>query len=211
MKVIKVKLSKLGMKRIIETKTNIDYIDKKFQECLWKYAIYSKNINRCFVSCPFCNGNNSFRKMSNFKGSKTCKLIYSYEGAMIKVGNAIMFIVSEDGKLIYEVPDLYLHFFIEHNMVPNKKFKNAVIYGLKPETEQYYECIKKFLFNKNKEKRIIENKKCSFCGELFQGQIAYKVDPDYKNVITSYESYSQTFLSNKLECKYICYRCGHYT
>ena len=104
--------------------------------------------------CPFCNENHSFHKIHNFedcKKSKLRKLRYNYKDTTVKVGNAIMYIVSENKKTIYEVPDLFYHFFAEHNMVPREFFRKAVIYGVKPGTNQYYEYIKvQFLNNAEK-------------------------------------------------------------
>lgn len=146
MKYVKVKLSALGMWRII-AKKNGDREDEDFLKCLWNYVIYGKNVNRLFVSCPFCNDNHSFGKIYNIKNVNKCKLVYTYQDFRIKVGNSIMYIVSEDKKVCYEVPDLYFHFFAEHNMVPRESFRKAVIYGVKPGTSQYYECIKEKLLN----------------------------------------------------------------
>ena len=157
MKYVKVKLSALGMRKII-AKKNSDRVDEAFLECLWNYVIVSKNVNRTFISCPFCNENHSFRKIYDFENSNKCKLIYSYQDVRIKVGNSIMFIVSEDGKVVYEVPDLFFHFFAEHNMVPKEFFRKAVIYGVKPGTSQYYECIKEKFLN-DAERKFVQEKK----------------------------------------------------
>ncbi len=140
MKYVKVKLSSLGLRKII-AKKNGDKADEAFLECLWNYVVFSKRVNRTFVSCPFCNENHSFHKIYNFKDSKKCKLIYSNKDDTVKVGNSIIYIISEDGKVLYEVPDLFFHFFAEHNMIPRESFRKTVIYGVKPGTSKYYECI----------------------------------------------------------------------
>ncbi|MBD5088424.1 MAG: hypothetical protein HDT30_06365 [Clostridiales bacterium] len=149
MKYVKIKLSALGMRKIV-AKKNSDRVDKAFLECLCNYVIFSKNVNRTFISCPFCNENHSFRKIYNVEDcneGKLCKLIYSYKETRVKVGNSIMYIVSEDGKVLYEVPDLFFHFFAEHNMIPREFFRKAVIYGVKPGTSQYCEYIKEEFLN----------------------------------------------------------------
>lgn len=85
-----------------------------------------------FISCPFCNENHSFKRIYDIENVNKCKLVYHYQDLRIKVGNSVMYIVSEDKKVCYEVPDLYFHFFVEHNMVPRESFRKAVIYGVKP-------------------------------------------------------------------------------
>lgn len=153
MKHVKIRISSLGVQKIIEKK-NSQMADREFLECLWNYVIFSKNVNRTFISCPFCNENHSFHKIYNFKNSKECKLIYSYNGTTVKVGNSIMYIVSEDMKVLYEVPDLYFHFFAEHNMIPREFFRKAVIYGVKPGTKQYYESTKEIFLKLNNMCRV---------------------------------------------------------
>ena len=137
MKCIKVKLSWMGVKKIVSLRGSS--ADKIFLDSLWKYAIYAQNVNRIFVSCPYCNKNHSFKKMYNYKDSQYCKLEYSNKDVTIKLGNAMMYIFREDGKVLYEVPDLFYHFFAEHNMIPKESFREAVLKGVKPGTRRYHE------------------------------------------------------------------------
>ena len=215
MKVIKVGLSAFETRKIIK-KCSSKELDKRFIDCLWEYVIFNKNINRSFVTCPFCNENHSFHKMYNLKNSKECKLIYNYKGAEVKVGNSMMFIVSGDGKMMYEIPDLYFHFFYEHNLVPKDTFKNIVIHGIKPGTDEYFEKIKKYFLNRKERELIKKNKlivkgiNCSICEREIQGEIAYRVTEKCNEKISSYICYPNIDSTEEIKYKYICYMCGHY-
>ena len=140
MKFIKVKLSWMGVRKIVSSQGNS--VDKYFLDNLWEYAVCAYNVNRIFVSCPYCNKNHSFKKIYNYKDSQYCKLEYCNKDVTIKLGNAMMYIFTEDGKVLYEVPDLFYHFFAVHNMIPKKKFREAVINGIKPGTTQYHDYMK---------------------------------------------------------------------
>lgn len=215
MKVIKVKLSAWGIQRIIDRK-NSENKDMNFIQCLWKYAVFSKNMNRTFISCPFCNDNHSFKKIYDVTNYTKCNLIYAYQDAIIKVGNSMMFIVSENGKLVYMIPDLYFHFFVEHNMIPKEKFRNAVLYGVKPGTEEYFNYIQGIFLNTqekklmSKNKLIISGRRCRFCKTELQGKIAYRILDDYKNQICSYNQQINSKILDGSKYRYICYKCGHY-
>ncbi len=43
------------------------------------------------------------------------------------------------------MPDSVFRYFYVHRIAPSKKFRNAVIYGAKPESEEYIAKVNRFI------------------------------------------------------------------
>lgn len=50
-----IKISKINICCLL--KTSEQHMSKAFAEKIEKYLYYGHNINRCYVKCPYCNGN----------------------------------------------------------------------------------------------------------------------------------------------------------
>lgn len=191
------------MKVITIEKDNIDCImdinkvyenrDNEFINALWQYVLYSNHVSRILPVCEICD---------------RFEFVFEGFGGIKKVGNGLMYIpVSEEE--IYVIKDITFHYFYIHNKVPTQKFRNAVIYGPKPESDQYSKIVETFYKSNIEDKVIWEHKKCMYCKKPFVGTFAFRKGSKRKNI----SNYEENCLDKILPRKYIgiCLHCLHYT
>ncbi|NLP15179.1 MAG: hypothetical protein GX383_12045 [Clostridium sp.] len=184
----------------IEYENSIDEISQSFIDCLWEYVIYARVDKRTLFKCTHC------------KNLEKSNIIYAYKGAVKKIGNATIKVISSDLKTVYSSSDAIFHYCIEHNYKPPKDFVDAVIYGPKPESELYCSYMKNYYGDVVKTLRRDPNKKCGHCGEPFFGYIAYQAISGNYSKLMSYSVLEENPTINDTP-NYItvCYNCWHYT
>lgn len=170
---------------LIECSLVIDEFENKkpnddFLLNLWRYVLFGYNDTRKMPECFYCGS----IRYSGYTGEFT----YSGLGGVKSVGMGKMFIISEDCKTIYNIPNVNFHYFFTHGRTPNEKFKNAVLYGPKPGTEKYGKIVSKYF------EKILENEKkrfpngtgiCKKCGKMSWFSLAYSKDTDEINSCTN--------------------------
>ncbi len=141
-------------------------VSQEFLDCLWEYILFPINQNRCLFTCPLC---------TNLKNSK---VIFTYKGAKVRVGNAEIWVFDEKMRKVYIAPDAILHY------IPPKRFIEAVLREPKPTTEIYKKKIQNFVYSEKKKKkdmtfiRKMQKEKgyqCKNCFQFFGGMIAYEI------------------------------------
>ena len=196
------------MKNIMIGKDNINcimdfskdrtVIDQEFLEALWQYVLYSRNISRIAPECKICSsqGNHGDFTFEGFGGIK-------------KVGNGVVYIpISKDE--LYIIPDAVYHYFYVHNIVPVLEFRNAVVYGVKPDNMQYIEIVKSIYVPENQLDNSWEHIKCDCCGNSFNGCIAYRIG-DKKRNVKVYQASKRKKMFHKDKYIGVCFECMHYT
>ena len=184
-------------------------ISQEFLDCLWEYILFPMNQNRCLFKCPLC---------TNLKKSK---VIFTYKGAKVRVGNAEIWVFDEKMRKVYIAPDAILHYIIEHHYIPPKRFIEAVLYGPKPTTEIYKKKIQNFVYSEKKKKkdmtfiRKMQKEKgyqCKNCFQFFGGMIAYEIiekETEEKMKCQTVAEYHKN-PSDKKKYKWICKNCCSY-
>ena len=141
-------------------------VSQEFLDCLWEYILFPINQNRCLFTCPLC---------TNLKNSK---VIFTYKGAKVRVGNAEIWVFDEKMRKVYIAPDAILHY------IPPKRFIEAVLREPKPTTEIYKKKIQNFVYSEKKKKkdmtfiRKMQKEKgyqCQNCFQYFGATIAYEI------------------------------------
>lgn len=184
-------------------------VSQEFLDCLWEYILFPINQNRCLFTCPLC---------TNLKDSK---VIFTYKGAKVRVGNAEIWVFDEKMRKVYIAPDAILHYIIEHHYIPPKRFIEAVLYGPKPTTEIYKKKIQNFVYSEKKKKkdmtfiRKMQKEKgyqCKNCFQFFGGMIAYEIiekETEEKMKCQTVAGYHKN-PSDKKKYKWICKNCCSY-
>ena len=184
-------------------------VSQEFLDCLWEYILFPINQNRCLFTCPLC---------TNLKNSK---VIFTYKGAKVRVGNAEIWVFDEKMRKVYIAPDAILHYIIEHHYIPPKRFIEAVLYGPKPTTEIYKKKIQNFVYSEKKKKkdmtfiRKMQKEKgyqCKNCFQFFGGMIAYEIiekETEEKMKCQTVAEYHKN-PSDKKKYKWICKNCCSY-
>ena len=184
-------------------------VSQEFLDCLWEYILFPMNKNRCLFTCPLC---------TNLKDSK---VIFTYKGAKVRVGNAEIWVFDEKMRKVYIAPDAILHYIIEHHYIPPKRFIEAVLYGPKPTTEIYKKKIQNFVYSEKKKKkdmtfiRKMQKEKgyqCKNCFQFFGGMIAYEIiekETEEKMKCQTVAGYHKN-PSDKKKYKWICKNCCSY-
>ena len=95
--------------------------DTKFLNALWQYVLFGRD--SWLRIKPICK--------IGFCGRK-------------RIGTGWIYIPVDNDKL-YVMPDSVFHYFYVHRIAPSKKFRNAVIYGAKPESEEYIAKVNHFM------------------------------------------------------------------
>jgi|GEM_PF-3092262 len=186
----------------IGNEKSMSNISQKFIDCLWEYVIYARVDRRTLFKCPYC------------ESIEKSKIIYSYKGAIKKIGNTTIKVISSDLKTVYSSNDAIFHYCIEHNFEPPKDFVDSVIYGPKPESELYCSYMKNYYADMIKAFKRDHNRKCNKCGEPFFGYIAYQVNDLNKDDYPKLRSYSVIEgnpIRDNLNYMAVCYNCWHYT
>ena len=141
-------------------------VSQEFLDCLWEYILFPINQNRCLFTCPLC---------TNLKNSK---VIFTYKGAKVRVGNAEIWVFDEKMRKVYIAPDAILHY------IPPKRFIEAVLRGPKPTTEIYKKKIQNFVYSEKEKKKNMtfirkvqkeEGYQCQNCFQYFGATIAYEI------------------------------------
>ena len=178
-------------------------VSQEFLDCLWEYILFPINQNRCLFTCPLC---------TNLKNSK---VIFTYKGAKVRVGNAEIWVFDEKMRKVYIAPDAILHY------IPPKRFIEAVLYGPKPTTEIYKKKIQNFVYSEKKKKkdmtfiRKMQKEKgyqCKNCFQFFGGMIAYEIiekETEEKMKCQTVAGYHKN-PSDKKKYKWICKNCCSY-
>ena len=97
--------------------------DIKFLNALWQYVLFGRDSwLRIMPICRigFCNLDFTFQGLG---GMKRIELGWIY--------------IPVDNDKLYVIPDIVFHYFYVNRIAPSKKFRNAVIYGAKPKSEEY--------------------------------------------------------------------------
>ena len=97
-----------------------------------------------------------------------------------------------------------------HNLKPTESFRYAVLHGHKPNTCQYREILKEIICLSEKRSKAINSIKCSNCGEIFEGFIAYKVSRR-KGDVQVYKDRFVNKMLNKEKYIGVCIKCLHYS
>jgi uncharacterized protein (UPF0179 family) len=178
-------------------------VSQEFLDCLWEYILFPINQNRCLFTCPLC---------TNLKNSK---VIFTYKGAKVRVGNAEIWVFDEKMRKVYIAPDAILHY------IPPKRFIEAVLRGPKPTTEIYKKKIQNFVYSEKKKKkdmtfiRKMQKEKgyqCKNCFQFFGGMIAYEIiekETEEKMKCQTVAEYHKN-PSDKKKYKWICKNCCSY-
>ena len=178
-------------------------VSQEFLDCLWEYILFPMNQNRCLFTCPLC---------TNLKNSK---VIFTYKGAKVRVGNAEIWVFDEKMRKVYIAPDAILHY------IPPKRFIEAVLRGPKPTTEIYKKKIQNFVYSEKKKKkdmtfiRKMQKEKgyqCKNCFQFFGGMIAYEIiekETEEKMKCQTVAEYHKN-PSDKKKYKWICKNCCSY-
>ena len=179
-------------------------VSQEFLDCLWEYILFPMNKNRCLFTCPLC---------TNLKDSK---VIFTYKGAKVRVGNAEIWVFDEKMRKVYIAPDAILHY------IPPKRFIEAVLRGPKPTTEIYKKKIQNFVYSEKKKKkdmtwhiRKMQKEKgyqCKNCFQFFGGMIAYEIiekETEEKMKCQTVAEYHKN-PSDKKKYKWICKNCCSY-
>ena len=184
-------------------------VSQEFLDCLWEYILFPINQNRCLFTCPLC---------TNLKNSK---VIFTYKGAKVRVGNAEIWVFDEKMRKVYIAPDAILHYIIEHHYIPPKRFIEAVLRGPKPTTEIYKKKIQNFVYSEKKKKkdmtfiRKMQKEKgyqCKNCFQYFGATIAYEIiekETEEKMKCQTVAEYHKN-PSDKKKYKWICKNCCSY-
>ena len=168
-------------------------INNEFINALWKYVLFSRNVSRTMPSCKICH------KLDVFE--------YEGFGGIKEVGNGVMCIPSEAGD-VYIIPDILFHYFYSHNLMPTKMFRDAVINGPKPDTQQYGELIREAYCLYKKRVQSWKHINCSCCGEPFEGTMAYVIGRKRKSIHLYHEKFYHGIFRKDVG---VCFNCLHYT
>ena len=184
-------------------------VSQEFLDCLWEYILFPINQNRCLFTCPLC---------TNLKNSK---VIFTYKGAKVRVGNAEIWVFDEKMRKVYIAPDAILHYIIEHHYIPPKRFIEAVLREPKLTTEIYKKKIQNFVYSEKKKKkdmtfiRKMQKEKgyqCQNCFQYFGATIAYEIiekETEEKMKCQTVAGYHKN-PSDKKKYKWICKNCCSY-
>ncbi len=184
-------------------------ISQEFLDCLWEYILFPMNQNRCLFKCPLC---------TNLKKSK---VIFTYKGAKVRVGNAEIWVFDEKMRKVYIAPDAILHYIIEHHYIPPKRFIEAVLHGPKPTTEIYKKKIQNFVYSEKEKKKNMtfirkaqkeEGYQCQNCFQFFEATIAYEIikkETEEKMKCQTVAEYHEN-PSDETKYKWICKNCCSY-
>ena len=189
------KIGKDNIELVIQGFQSSEEKDQEFLNSLWKYVLFSENFTRILPTCVICNKHGEFE--------------FDYEGlgGIKRVGNGIMHIPITEQE-VYAVPDVLFHYFFTHNAKPTEMFRNAVLHGYKPNTNQYREIVKKNYYLKEKRSKAKKGIKCPNCGKAFEGFIAYKLSRRNGNV----RVYKDRFVNkifNREQYIGVCINCLH--
>lgn len=189
------KIERDNIELILQKSQFCEEKDQEFLNSLWKYALFSKSISRTLPTCLICDKFGEFE----FEGL----------GGIKKVGNGIMYIPITDQK-VYAVPDILFHYFFIHNVKPTDIFRDAVIHSYKPNTNQYGDILKEIYYLNKKQSRVKKQIRCSNCGELFEGYIAYKLSRK-KEDVQIYKNRIFNNIFNREQYIGVCIKCLHYS
>lgn len=188
-----IKISKDNVQLVIQNIQSFEEKDYEFLNALWEYVLFSKNVSRTLPMCTIC--------------SELGEFTYEGFGGIKKVGNGMMYIPITE-KEVYIVPDILFHYFYSHNAIPTSIFKNAVLYGYKPDTNQYREIIREvYCSGRN---NAWESIRCSYCREIFEGSINFRISKNRGEVRLYHKKFYHQILYRE---KYVgvCLKCLHYT
>lgn len=189
-----IKIDKDNVNLIMRINQKLKKKDTEFLDALWQYVLFSKSVSRKLPFCIFCHEHGKF----TFEGF----------GGIKKVGGGLMYIPVDNDQL-YIIPDIIFHYFYMHRISPTKKFRSAVIHGLKPTSEQYTEKIKTFY----KSKTILwSHIMCPRCGESIEGPSGF-VEGRKGSVAVYRQSFWNSVLQKDRYCQneriHICHNCLH--
>lgn len=185
-----IKIGKGNINLIMDKKEICKEIDMEFLNALWQYVLFSRNESRTAPFCEICYEHGKFM----FEGF----------GGIKKVGNGNMFIPIKDNKL-YIIPDIIFHYFYIHNAKPSSEFRESVIYGVKPDSEEYAEKIKPFYKPRTSFEAM--HIKCPHCGMPLESEIAYA--KGNSGNVTVYQKKGRMQYREE-EFVDICFNCLHY-
>ena len=168
--------------------------DSEFLNALWQYVLCSKEITRILPFCKICHERGKF-KFEGFGGIK-------------RLGNRVMYIPMNDNEL-YVVPEIVFHYFYVHKMLPVQKFKEAVLSGPKPESDQYVEMIKPYYYTFDKYIACWEGR-CSNCGKELKGDLIYLKGRNKRVSVYREPLLDVLFPGDGGTFIVLCYHCLHY-
>lgn len=168
--------------------------DSEFLNALWQYVLCSKEVSRMLPYCEICHIRGKFK----FEGL----------GGIKRIGNRVMYIPVSDNEL-YVVPEILFHYFYVHKMLPVQKFKDAVLSGPKPESDQYVEMIKPYYYTFD---RYIGGRKgiCSNCGKELKGDLIYSKGRNKSVAVYREPLVDVLFPGDGGPFTVLCYYCLHY-
>lgn len=190
-----IEISENNIQLVIQDVQSSEEKDYDFLNTLWEYVLFSKNVTRTLPTCTICNEKGVFK--------------YEGLGGVKKVGNGMMYIPITS-KEVYMVPDILFHYFYSHNAIPTLIFKDAILHGYKPNTKQYRDIVKEVYDPNAKHSILWKNVRCSHCGEMFEGSIAFRISKRRGNVRIFHEKIYHKLLYGE---KYVgvCLKCLNYT
>lgn len=190
-----IKINEDNVQMILQPYESSQERDYGFLNALWKYVLFAKNISRILPNCIICNKQEEF--------------VYEGFGGIKKVGNGIMYIPGYKDN-IYLAPDILFHYFYSHNIIPTPMFKDIVIHASKPDTNEYKEIVREVYCSTNRCGNVWKSIRCSWCGEIFEGIIAFRIGRNINKVRIYHEKISDKIFRRE---KYvgICLKCLHYT
>ncbi len=163
--------------------------DIAFLNALWQYVLKSRNISRMVPTCKICHQHGEF----TFEGF----------GGIKKIGDGVMFIPIGN-KEMYITSDIVFHYFYIHGLAPTQKFREAVLFGAKPQSEEYAKMVKRYY--KNRIPIVDKSLKCPYCGKKFKGDIGFAKGNEGDVVI---HHNTLNYLRSEPEWMMICYKCLH--
>lgn len=190
-----IKISENNVQLVMQSVQFSEEKDYEFLNDLWEYVLFSKNVTRTLPMCKICSGKGTFE--------------YEGLGGIKKVGNGEMYIPITE-KEVYVVPDILFHYFYSHNAIPTSTFRNAVLHGHKPDTNQYRKIVREVYDSNGKYGILWKSIRCSYCGEIFEGSISFRISKHKGNVRMFRENFFSKILYGQ---RYVgvCLKCLHYS
>ena len=172
--------------------------DTKFLNALWQYVLFGRDSwlrIKPICKIGFCDNDFTFQGLGGRK----------------RIGTGWIYIPVDNDKL-YVMPDSVFHYFYVHRIAPSKKFRNAVIYGAKPESEEYIAKVKPF-YRLEDVMGYENNAICKYCGKPLLGDWAFM-----KGHQGNVKIYRDSFWKELIKPDdtppgwvFLCYNCLHYT
>ena len=110
-------------------------LDSQFVDRLWRFCKVSVGQTRGFHKCELCSSREAH--------------VARRDGEELLLGSAEIRVVSSQGRL-FAAPNLIYHYVASHNYSPPPEFVLAVLQGLCPPEDGYYEMLSTFGLNWSK-------------------------------------------------------------